>query len=95
MSPPPTWDQLMVNPELATLHVLGEVLTMAQRVLLCAHPQLEEASAVPSSELSAMATVAGGILTHIAGLQMALHRYPQEMRRYYQRMLQEEHELPF
>jgi len=99
MSSPP-WHQLIGdhffgNPEMATLHILGGVLSVAQRVLLCAHPQLEGVNAVPSSELSALATLADSMLTHIAGLQSALQRYPQELRRHYQRLLHEEREIPF
>jgi hypothetical protein len=95
MSSPPTWDQLIVNPELATLHILGGVLTMAQHVLLCAHPELEDANAAPASACPAMAKVADCILTHIGSLEEALQRYPQELQRHHQRLLQEEREIPF
>lgn len=95
MSSPPTWDQLVGDPQLAALHILGVVLTVAQRALLSAHPQLVEANARPFPELSAVAKSADNILAHIARLQAALQRYPQELLRHHHRMLREEREIPF
>jgi hypothetical protein len=68
--------QLVDAPELAALHVLEVTLATAQHAILAAHPDLEE-----QSFLSIEEWLADAILVHVSGLEVAVRRYREQLRR--------------
>jgi hypothetical protein len=81
-SEPPTHEDLVNHPELAALHLLESALVTAERALLAAHPDLQQADFFPQApELEIEDWIADAVLTHVSGLKVALGRYHAQLRR--------------
>lgn len=77
----PTPMELASAPELAILHALAEVLELAERVLLAAHPDLEQADFFPDAPpLTVDAWLADAILVHLGAVETAVGRYRAHLR---------------
>lgn len=73
--------ELASAPELALLHALGELVHLAQRVLLAAHPDLEQADFFPDAPpLTLDAWLADAVLVHLASVETAVGRYRAQLR---------------
>ncbi len=71
--PPPL---LVESPELGVLHSVQALGDVALRMLLAAHPELEQADFFPDSPpLVVDAYLAEAIVTHLDGLDSAIDRY--------------------
>lgn len=79
---PPTPLELAEAPELGILHALESILVLAERTLLAAYPELDQADFFPAAPpLTADAWIADAILTHVTGLEATLGRYRAQLRR--------------
>ncbi len=77
----PTQMDLASAPELAVLHALAELVELTQRVLLAAHPDLEQADFFPDAPpLTVDAWLADAILVHLGGVESAIGRYRAHLR---------------
>jgi hypothetical protein len=73
---PPVPEQLAASPELAILHALEALLSLTERVLIAAHPDLDQVVFFPDAPpLSTEEWLADAILTHVNGLETAIGRY--------------------
>ena len=72
----PTPDELVDAPELAILHALDQILNLAPRVLVTAHPQLADTGApFWLIEASKTAQTAAGIVSDAHRLQRLIRAY--------------------
>lgn len=77
----PSTLQLVDAPELAALHVLQTALAIAERALIAAYPELEEALYLERpARLTTEACLADAITVHISALETALFRYRLQLR---------------
>lgn len=67
---------MLESPELGLLHALQSALELAERILGVVHPELEQMDLFPDCPpFSREAYLADAVLTHIAGLEVAIARY--------------------
>lgn len=72
----PTPFEMLESPELGPLHALQSALELVERILGAAHPDLVQMDLFPNCPpLSTDAYLADAVLTHIAGLEVAIARY--------------------
>jgi hypothetical protein len=72
----PTPDELVEAPELAILHALDQILSLAPRVLVTAHPELaDEAAPFWVVEASKITKTAAGIVADAHRLQRLIRAY--------------------
>ena len=92
----PTPDELVDAPELAILHALDQILNLAPRVLVTAHPQLGDTSApFWLIEASKIAQTAADIVAEAHQLQRFIRAYRRAISLSREKREQVDPEIPF
>ena len=92
----PTPDEIADAPELAILHALDEILDLALRVLVAAHPELGDPDApFWARETSRSARKADDIVATAHRLQRHIRAYRMEITRARDQRLEADPEIPF
>ena len=92
----PTPDELVDAPELAILHALDQILNLAPRVLVTAHPQLADTSApFWLIEASKTAQTAADIVAEAHQLQRFIRAYRRAISLSREKREQVDPEIPF